>query len=675
MERPTVGALAAAPSSKSEPDEGSQPGITGEDKVQSPGAAESIRARAKLAKVHFENGLRYRRGGDSGRALVDFLKATREDPKLVEAYYEQALIFREKGFHKLAVSRLEQALAIKGQYQKARLLLATIKLEQGNVSDAVEQLGASLGLPKSSTTALKPDVQADHKSDLPGVPPIILQSLHTAMPQPQKSNPLHAHESGEAKVGNSLELSDESRTTALAKSFDQDEEPTFADNTPTTSSPAQKQDIRRKKPGSRRKVRELMARKYRKNTKKQQRNNWIAKLFSWPEPFKFKPASETTEKIAADEPRDSELQPRAASNLVAEFQAEDKAETTTSESKEEYTPHFPNTKRTLLAYNGDPVDTIDLVRENISDRNESKKAKSETKGASERGGLDPTSSTSKHRSPSAVHFEADDSSSSKNQSPWPLEKISSSSQKSVEAHSEATTTAPRSTATKADIQPRKTRSTSIQKNESVDDSDSDGKTFALSARQVKIASKGFLDFDSPSKAVEKKPPIKPAPTAAVEDEWTKRLRYLAENGTSSLKPGEAFMFSEDTGEAVLFTNQGQRIRRVIAQARETQEVLKLRRPDVLVPKELFYNTALLGKVVNSMPPQMAPHVRPPDTPTSNQLQDEHDGFGLDKWNESRGPSGRNGLQPNSSEPPGFKIEQMMDNPTGFWNWFKGLVNL
>jgi hypothetical protein len=112
------------------------------------------------------------------------------------------------------------------------------------------------------------------------------------------------------------------------------------------------------------------------------------------------------------------------------------------------------------------------------------------------------------------------------------------------------------------------------------------------------------------------------------------------------------MFSEDTGEAVLFTNH-QRIRRVIAEAQETQEVLKLRRPDMLIPKGVFYNTALLGKVVNSPPPQLTlPSVRPPDDDSPAEPK-----------------------EPSTLEPPGFKIEQMMDNPTGFWNWFKGLVNL
>lgn len=623
LEKPVAGALAASALADGEAGEQSKAGITGEDKPKSPGSAETIRARAKLAKAHFENGLKYRRGGDSGRALVDFLKATREDPKLVEAYYEQALIFREKGFHKLAVSRLEQALAIRGQYQKARLLLATIKLEQGNVSDAVEQLGASLGLPKSTATALKPDAHEEQDNKMLGIPPMILQSVHTAMPVARRSEPIRARKKQNQPVRN------QQRTIAVAEenqNLDQDEQPTFVAEAPKATKP---KPSARRKPGSRRKVRELMARKYGKNNsaKKHQRMSWIAKIFSWPEPFKFVPSSDKAEHIAADDPTDDELQPRGESNLVAEFQADDKERTSSGEADvdEQYVPHFPKTKKTLLAYNGDPVDTIDLVAEKIPDRK--------------------TPENSPRKAPK-VHYQPEEDSTPKKDTGWTIEKITSAKDDTKQLPSseqEHKASERKSTSVKQRVVPSHASDD--------DDSESGGKTFALSARQVKIASKGFLDYDPGSasepakKAVEKK--IKP-PAAPVEDEWTRRLRYLAENGTSSLKAGEAFMFSEDTGEAVLFTN-GQRIRRVIAAAQETQEVLKLRRPDVLVPKELFYNTALLGKVVNSPPPPAPPpQLRLPEGPTKETP---------------------------SLEPPGFKIEQMMDNPTGFWNWFKGLVNL
>jgi tetratricopeptide (TPR) repeat protein len=629
LETPTAGALASSPLSDSSPEEESKHGTTNEGTLKSPGSAATVRVRAKLARVHFENGMKYRREGDSGRALVDFLKATREDPKLVEAYYEQALIFREKGFHKLAVSRLEQAIAIRGQFQKARLLLATIKLEQGNVSDAVEQLGASLGLPKTETTALKPEAKQDDEDKDIGLPPMILQSVHNAMPLPKG----HRAQADRNKISQATDDNDES--TSIVQS--------------PKASPAKQ--IRRKKPGTRRKVRELMARKYRKNNvaKKSQRMNWIAKIFSWPEPFKAPPAKE---KIAADESiDDDELMPSSPtstkpSNLIAEFQSDDKKPDTAIEEDDsgvDFTPHFPKTKKTLLAYNGDPKDTIDLV----SDKNSEKTAVEKTNSVNPSPGW--SSATSAERE-SAISEPVQSHSSNRTLEKTAARKISFSEP------------APTKNSTVAKLDSTKhTRATVSKASDKSDDSESSGKPFELSARQIKIASKGWLDFDAGTprenpakKTVERKPIVERQPEV-VEDEWTRRLRYLAEHGTSSLRAGEAFMFSEDTGEAVLFTNHGQRIRRIIAASQETQEVLKLRRPDVLVPKELFYNTALLGKVVASPPPPMPP--QPVRLPDANQ------------------PSST--PQPNSSllDPPGFKIEQMMDNPTGFWNWFKGLVNL
>ncbi len=82
-----------------------------------------------------------------------------------------------------------------------------------------------------------------------------------------------------------------------------------------------------------------------------------------------------------------------------------------------------------------------------------------------------------------------------------------------------------------------------------------------------------------------------------QDEWTKRLMYLEEHGTASLNQGEAFMFAEDTGEATLFLADGGTIRRKIANPRDTKEVVRERRPDILIPEDLMYNLSLLGKLM------------------------------------------------------------------------------
>lgn len=85
------------------------------------------------------------------------------------------------------------------------------------------------------------------------------------------------------------------------------------------------------------------------------------------------------------------------------------------------------------------------------------------------------------------------------------------------------------------------------------------------------------------------------------DDWAKRLRYLSIHGTGTLKAGEAFMFSEETGEAVIFLSDGTRIRRIITAPQDTHELVKARRPDMLIPADLLYKLSTLGKLVASDP--------------------------------------------------------------------------
>lgn len=94
----------------------------------------------------YQAGLAFKAKGDGNRALIEFLQASKENPRFTAAYYEQALLFREKGHTKLAESALLQALAVEPGYQQARLLLAAIRLESGNVGGATQELSKSLGL-------------------------------------------------------------------------------------------------------------------------------------------------------------------------------------------------------------------------------------------------------------------------------------------------------------------------------------------------------------------------------------------------------------------------------------------------------------------------------------------------------------------------------------------------
>ena len=131
-------------------------------------------------------------------------------------------------------------------------------------------------------------------------------------------------------------------------------------------------------------------------------------------------------------------------------------------------------------------------------------------------------------------------------------------------------------------------------------------------------------------------PVKPP---MPEDEWTKRMKYLLENGTQSLGRGEAFMFSEETGEGVLFLGNGNTIRRKIAEPQDHEQVAMLRRPDILKPQgELQYNLSLLGKIIKP--------TSKPDLPTNTQ-----------------------------TAPSGLSVNEVLGKPDGFFGWLKNVFKL
>ncbi len=128
--------------------------------------------RSSYPSTHFQKGLYFKQKHDLNKALIEFLKSTQENPRLVRGFYEQALIFRERGYLKLAESSLEQALAANPNYSEARVLLATIRIQQGNVGGAVQELSRSLGL--AFNEPQKP-------ADVSAPAPTVLQSIHTTI--------------------------------------------------------------------------------------------------------------------------------------------------------------------------------------------------------------------------------------------------------------------------------------------------------------------------------------------------------------------------------------------------------------------------------------------------------------------------------------------------------------
>lgn len=111
-----------------------------------------------------ERGLAEKKKGNTNQALICFLQASKEDPKLTKAFYEQALIFRDRAYVKLAESSLNQALSIDPNFQQARLLLAAIKLENGHVGTASRELNKTLGLEeKAAALPVKSEARAEIK--------------------------------------------------------------------------------------------------------------------------------------------------------------------------------------------------------------------------------------------------------------------------------------------------------------------------------------------------------------------------------------------------------------------------------------------------------------------------------------------------------------------------------
>ena len=128
---------------------------------------------------------------------------------------------------------------------------------------------------------------------------------------------------------------------------------------------------------------------------------------------------------------------------------------------------------------------------------------------------------------------------------------------------------------------------------------SPGKSFQIPA--LPSSSRFFTPLKNAAKQAEQDAPPQAKLPPDSNEPWSIRLRYLADHGTGTLKDGEAFMFSEDTGEATLFLADGKTVRRTIYFPRDAQEVVRERRPDMLIPDDLMYNLSLLAKLIPKQP--------------------------------------------------------------------------
>ncbi|MBA3992098.1 MAG: hypothetical protein C0469_01130 [Cyanobacteria bacterium DS2.3.42] len=514
--------------------------------------ASALSGKRKIAAPdHFRNGLALKAKGNSNRALIEFLKATQKNPRQINAFYEQALIFRQQGYLKLADSSLEQALRIAQSTSKSpkrklfnvndinriRLLLATVRLEQGNVGSAAEELGRSLGIALTVTPA-NSDSTAEHSTKSPHAetnsPTTILQSLHPKIEEPSEQVASKQIPAAEQVLAQTSEKKDSAKETAAV---DAPEKENAAD---ATVSDLIKEGLAGLKdhlfnPLSILGVARIApdGEKTGKNKKKEKR----AKRVHWRAP---KEKVETTKTAKADkaekkEPaekrkRRSWLEKRLALSTDTDVKPVDMSVPKESEESEK----IESVKNEALK---DEHTKVEPLKQEIATATSTEEA-SDVTSIKKSAALTFT----KEETTIALADTKNTNSNEPNGVP-------------VEPGSFSLTVPP-----------------------------------ALSKR-ISLVAALLSAFGQDKASIVEKKPAKPV------DPIDEKLKYLAEHGTSSLREGEAFMFSEESGEATLFMSNGEVIRRTIAVARGHEEVAQLRRPDILIPEELIYNLALMAKIL------------------------------------------------------------------------------
>lgn len=475
-------------------------------------AGHGASSKDEAAETSFEKAMALKKEGNTGGALLELIKVVNTNPQMVEAYYQQALIFKEQNLLKLAASRLEQAIAIDPEFKKGRVLLATIAIEQGDVGEAFKQLGKSLEKKAEETPDTKDNTT-------------ILQQIHSGLPPANtKKTPIASIDSINSKDS---------------------------------------KKIKKEKPVSRKRIRSIIARRYKRFDKvyRNPRRNkpWYARytrMLTWASPFKFnrdKNSGNDQTALLEKDPHENDLSNRNTENHRL---PEVEELTARADSLEQPTYKSPRSKKEEKA-----LDTI--------------------LGSARVSGTDLVA---------------------------PALGL-------------------------ADILAPENK---LKENEETREESRKDRAIATEPSEPK---KTKLLAQEPVSEPEKKPFVPP-----IQDKWTEKLTLLNKNGTGSLKRGEAFMFSEDTGEAVLFLSDGSKIRRIIAPKQSAEQIVKLRRPDVMVPKELLYDTSLLGKVVNRTTPKSSFRTSSP------------------KSNVNSSPILDN--NPNET-PPTFHMEKLMDDSRTF----------
>ena len=483
-------------------------------------------AKSRFPRSHYELGMYLKEHDAVDAALVEFLKATQDNPKDTKAFYEQAVIFQNRGFFKLAESALQQAIEADADLKRnwqARILLAAVRVQQGHLEEALGELSQMLGLapPKAlpyKVVRVDSDVQHDDTEKLLSSIPV-MQMPHGALPVPEVEaveSAIETPPSGEILRG---------RTVVTRHSHDEAGK-MIADATSSYTDDA---------------VERILAetREEAKRATEQKSGGFMSMFRREPEQKK-----EIDPVVARQNAVDKVIREQAAklNERIARQQAN--------------TDVQPTKKRRgfmsgLLAW-----------------RNSEPQPESNEKVVIKHSTSMPEIALSAHQALPV--------SSSSQSRILPAErpmKVTQAAPVVVPAYTPPPTREP----AKQIVRTTGTRPKKLQA--------SQPESLALSYHQQRTAVQE-AQYESELNRIHKG-----------NDPWTLRLTYLSKNGTSSLKEGEAFMFSEETGEATLFLTDGQVITRRIGDGHEAEDVALMRRPDVMVPEDNTYNISLLGKIM------------------------------------------------------------------------------
>ncbi len=593
-------------------------------KIKSASQSDLIDTKTKSSypRSHFEKGLYFKQIHNQNDALVEFLKATQENPRLVRGFYEQALIFRERGYLKLAESSLEQALAAKPEYSDARVLLATVRIQQGNVGGAVQELSRTLGLNIENER----DAQ---RVNLPAVP-IVLQSIHKAIPVAQVDKTF--------LVPSKASKSAHSQSTPLLA-----RQPAL-DSAERAKPP--ENDVDKKTDNSKRYDIANLKDSFEAAVISPFTNRW--RLFSLGNGKEAGHTEDSEAKSAesqTDQPKTLQKHAKRKHRKTRKSsQSDDTAGGTALESNKKTAVDIETAAGSKVttddAKAGVEANTdVATTDDGVAKTDKPKKRRFHFRRTPKDEGL-----ASASESKSTTENNADDL--------GPLPEVLA--QAKSDGHLEENTPDAASDGFKrsndegvqAKAGPELPQQQAPAENK-----------LAFQLPNFEAAGRGWLNSftqaTSGTVSASGNPATVSRTTATVRqdnDSWAKKMRYLQEHGTSMLKDGEAFMFSEETGEGVLFLADGQVMRRTIAEPRDSQDVVRERRPDIIAPAEVLYNLSLLGKLM--------PKAENREQQMSQTESDQ---------------SGNPTLAPPTKGD--FKVDDLMGNSQGFWGWLKNVLKL